>query len=198
MTAAEATASPALRARHPRSSGWWGMLIFASAEATLVGSIVGSYFYLRITTSVWPPPGTPKPALFWPLVLSAVLAATLLPFWGALGRARRGERRRALELLVLATLAQTGYLAFQIHLFDDNLARFAPQQSAYASVYYVLLGAAHAHVVVGLLFDLWLLARLSMRITPYRLAAFEAISLYWLVVVAITLVVVATELSPRA
>lgn len=181
----------------PRPTGWWGMMVFVASEVTLVGSIVGSYLYLRVTTSRWPPPGTPEPALVAPLVLAGVLGVSLLPLAGALGSARRGERLRALAFLALATLVQAAYLGVQIDLFVGNLAQFAPQQSAYASVYYVLLGADHFHVVVGLLLDAWLLARLAVRLTPYRLVALEAVVLYWAVVVGITFVVVATQLSPR-
>jgi heme/copper-type cytochrome/quinol oxidase subunit 3 len=180
----------------PRAIGWWGMAIFAATEATLVGFIVGSYYYLRVTTAVWPPAGTPKPALLAPLVLTAVLAAALLPLYAARQSARRGARVRAFWLTALATCIQAGYLAFQIHLFTDNLGQFGPGQSAYASIYYVLLGADHAHVAVGLLFDLWLLLRLAVRLTRYRLVALEAATLYWTVVVGITVVVTLTQLSP--
>jgi heme/copper-type cytochrome/quinol oxidase subunit 3 len=185
---------PAPRAR---PNGWWGMAIFLASEVTLIGSIIGSYFYLCFNTSQWPPAGTPEPTLRAPLLLTLALAASLLPFRAALAAARRGARQAALALLAAATCIQAAYLGVQIHLFADELARFTPQQSAYASVYYVLLGAAHAHVVVGLLLDLWLLVRLSRRLTPYRLVALDAVALYWAVVVALTVAVVITELSPR-
>jgi heme/copper-type cytochrome/quinol oxidase subunit 3 len=173
------------------------MAIFAASETALIGSVVGSYFYLRFNTSHWPPPDTPKPTLLAPIVLTTVLATAIVPFRAALASARRGERGRALTLVGLATCIQAAYLGVQIHLFTGDLARFTPQQSAYASVYYVLLGAAHVHVAIGLLFDLWLLVRLSARLTPYRLIALDAVCFYWTVVVAITVVVLITELSPR-
>jgi heme/copper-type cytochrome/quinol oxidase subunit 3 len=191
-------ANPApLPGTRARSNGWWGMAIFLVSELTLIGSIIGSYFYLCFNTSQWPPAGTPEPTLRGPLVLTLALAASLLPFRAALAAARRGARGAALALLAGATCIQSAYLGIQIHLFADDLARFTPQQSAYASVYYVLLGAAHAHVVVGLFFDLWLLMRLSTRLTPYRLVALDAVALYWAVVVALTVAMVITELSPR-
>lgn len=197
MSAADLTgtgAGPAVRARE---NGWWGMAIFLISEGTLVGSVIGSYFYLCFNTRQWPPAGTPEPTLLAPLVLTAVLAASLLPLRGALSSARQGARGRALALLALATCIQAGYLGVQIHLFTNELRRFTPQQSAYASIYYVLLGTSHAHVVVGLLFDLWLLARLSSRLTRYRLVALDAAALYWTVVVVLTVAVVGTELWPR-
>ena len=41
----------------------------------------------------------------------------------------------------------------QIHLYVDDLGDFKPQQHAYGSIYYVLVGADHVHVAIGLLID---------------------------------------------
>ena len=30
-----------------RPNGWWGMVVFVATEATLFGTLVGTYFYLR-------------------------------------------------------------------------------------------------------------------------------------------------------
>jgi cytochrome c oxidase subunit 3 len=173
------------------------MALFAAAEATLVGVLIGSYFYLRFESASWPPPGIPEPQLVEPLVLMSVLAAALAPFAGALAAARAGHRGRALTLVGAASALQATCLALQLHLFLADLARFTPQENAYASIYYVLLGADHAHIALGLLFDLWLLLRLSTRLTPYRLAALQAVALYWVVVVGMTVAVTITTVSAR-
>ena len=34
-------------ARLARPNGWWGMAIFVATEATLFGTLIGTYFYLR-------------------------------------------------------------------------------------------------------------------------------------------------------
>lgn len=194
MTTAAEPSTPYLRTR---PNGWWGMAIFAAAEATLVGAIVGSYFYLAANSRSWPPLGTPLPRITAPVLLAAVLLAALIPVRAALVLARLGRRGATVSALALATSLQAGYLAFQLHLFESDLAKFTPQSSAYASIYYVLVGAALAHVAVGVLIDLWLLVRLAPRLTPYRLGALEAATLYWYVVAAIALVVLVTEVSPR-
>jgi heme/copper-type cytochrome/quinol oxidase subunit 3 len=49
---------------------------------------------------------------------------------------------------------------------------------------------------VGILLDLWLLARLSRRLTPYRRTAVSAIAFYWYYVAAVGLLVTATIVSP--
>ena len=51
-----------------------------------------------------------------------------------------GPRRRALLALLVALVVQAGYLAMQIHLYIDDLARFSPQQHAYGSIYFTMLG----------------------------------------------------------
>ena len=49
---------------------------------------------------------------------------------------------------------------------------------------------------LGLLFDVWILGKLVRGLTPYRLNALNAIVLYWLAVVVITVAVTLTILSP--
>ncbi len=84
----------------------------------------------------------------------------------------------------------------EVSLYRDDLHRFAPQAHAYASIYYVLLGAAHAHVAIGLLLSGWLLAKLARGLTRYRLNALQAIAFYWAAVDVLTVVVTLTVLSP--
>src|ERR671936_3065450 len=65
--------------RRARPNGWWGMAVFVATEATLFGTIFGSYFYLRFQALHWPPPGIDDPKLTLPLVLTGVLVATSAP-----------------------------------------------------------------------------------------------------------------------
>jgi cytochrome c oxidase subunit 3 len=194
------TAAPPVRAeavRTARPNGWWGMAIFLAGEATLFGALIGSYFYLRFNAQHWPPPGVPKPEILAPLVLTAVLLAASPVMAFASLAARAGRRSAAWWAILLALVVQSGYLAYEIHLYAGDLDKFQPQGSAYASVYYVLLGADHAHVALGLLFNVWLLIRLATRLTTYRVVAVQAIAFYWHVVNALTVVCVLTQLSPH-
>ena len=59
-------------------------------------------------------------------------------------------------------------------------------------------GADHAHVFIGILFDVWLLAKLARGLTRYRANATQAIAFYWHAVNVLTIVVVGTLLSARA
>jgi cytochrome c oxidase subunit III len=184
------------RARRGLSTAWWGMAMFVASEATLFGLMIGSYFYLRVKNTHWPPPGTPEPRLAVPLILLGVLVAASVPLQLAYRAARASLLRSARAFLLCALVVQAGYFAMQVHEYRDELARFTPQDHAYGSVYFTLLGADHVHVAIGLLFDLWLLAKLARGLTRYRVNAFQAIAFYWYAVNAITIAVTLTTLSP--
>ena len=178
-----------------RPVGWWGMALFVAGEATLFGVMIASYFYLRFRNVHWPPPGVPAPRVVVPLVLLAVLLTTSVPIQLAVRAGRRGRLTAVRLLLALALLVQAGYFAAAVHEYLGDLSRFAPSEHAYGSIYFLLLGADHAHVALGLLLDVWLLAKLARGLTAYRLNALGAIGLYWHAVNAITLGVTLTILS---
>lgn len=185
----------AVRRREP-SLGWWGMALFVAAEATLFGVLVATYFYLRFKNLDWPPAGIPEPKLAVPLVLLGVLLLTSVPMQLALRSANARRLGSARLLLGLALIAQSGYFAMQVHEYAGDLGRFNPADHAYASIYYTLLGADHAHVALGVLLDLWLLGKLARGLTRYRLNALSAITFYWHAVNALTIAVTLTILSP--
>lgn len=183
------------RPRTASPNGWWGMAAFVATEATLFGVLFGTYAYLRFQTVHWPPDGIAAPKVALPVVLTLVLAATSVPMALAYGAARRGSARRAAGLIVAALVVQSAYFGVQVHQFASDLDRFTPQRDAYASIYYTLLGADHAHVAVGLLLNVWLLLRLATGLTRYRLVAVRTIAFYWHAVNVLTLLVTACVLS---
>jgi heme/copper-type cytochrome/quinol oxidase subunit 3 len=174
------------------------MAIFVATEATLFGTIFGSYFYLRFRTPRWPPPGVPEPTLTLPLVLAGVLVATSVPMQLAFRSARLGRLGLVRAALLVALVVQAGYLAMQIHLFLDDLHKFSPRQTAYGSIYFTMLGAHHTHVLVGILLNVWLLLRLAPGLTNYRLVALQSTTFYWHFVNVLALLVVGAQLSARA
>jgi heme/copper-type cytochrome/quinol oxidase subunit 3 len=174
------------------------MALFVATEATLFGTIFGTYFYLRFQDPAWPPHGVPEPEVAVPLVLALVLAATSVPVQGALRAARAGRVARARWLLVVAIVVQAGFFAMQTSQIENDLAKFTPQGSAYGSISFTMLGAHQAHVVVGLLLELWLLAKLARGLNRYRLVALQSTAFYWHFVNVLALLVVGVQLSARA
>lgn len=192
-----AAVSLAVSQRLGRPAAWWGMMIFVASEATLFGAFVGTYFYLRFKSPAWPPDGIPEPRVVVPVILVACLVATSVPMQLASQAAQAG-RLVATRLLILAALVvQCGYLAYEVHDFRDQLHAFDITRDAYSSIYYALLGADHAHVFVGVLFNFWLLWKLARGLTTYRVNAVQAVAWYWHAVNVITVVVLLTLLSAR-
>lgn len=191
----------AVRAREAQAAkpnGWWGMAVFVATEATLFGTLLGSYFYLRFHSPRWPPAGIAEPHLTLPLVLTGVLVLTSVPVQLSLRAARAGRLGAARLSLLVAALVQSGYLAMQIHLFAHDVMLVPPDRSAYGSIYFTMLGAHHAHVFVGVLLEAWLLLRLLGGLTRYRLVGLQTTVFYWHFVNLLALAVVGAQLSPRA
>jgi heme/copper-type cytochrome/quinol oxidase subunit 3 len=190
-------ASYVARRRRAMPSGWWGAILLVATEASFFGTLITSYFYLRVKGTQWPPPGVPSPDMTAPLILAGVLVATSLPMLAAVRYARAGRTRAAWLALLAAVVIQAGYLALQIHFFASDLDKFKPDATAYGSIYYTLLAAHHLHVLVGILLVLWLLARLLSGLTNYRLIAVRVVAVYWYFVNALALLVLLTQISPR-
>lgn len=192
-----AAAGRVSRQRAAQPNGWWGVALFLCAEVTLFGTLIGSYFYLDFGAHRWPPAGIKAPSVVLPLVATGVLVATSVPMWLAARSAREGHRWRVQWLIAAALVVQLCYLAAQVLLFRHDYNDFKPQASAYGSIYFTLLAAHHAHVLVGILLNAGVLAFVSLRgLTNYWLIGVRGVALYWYVVNAIAVVVVFTQLSP--
>jgi cytochrome c oxidase subunit III len=175
-----------------RPSAWWGMLILVASEGMLFGAFVGTYFYLRFKNPAWPPDGLPEPEVVVPLIMTGVLLSTSIPMQLASNAARAGRLAATRAWILLALVVQAGYFAYQVHDFSDQLRVFDISRDAYSSIYYTLLGADHAHVALGLLFNLWLLWKLATGLTRYRARATRAVAVYWHAVNLLTLIVILT------
>jgi heme/copper-type cytochrome/quinol oxidase subunit 3 len=184
-----------VRRRRGPSVAIWGMAMVIASEATLFGTFIGSYYYLRFSTPHWPPHGTPEPRVVVPLILVGILATTSLPMQLAAAAARGGRLWATRFLLAWALVVQCGYLVYEIHDYANQLRVSTPQDNAYSSIYYVLLGADHAHVAIGILLVVWLLWKLARGLTLYRLNATRVVAFYWYAVNVLTLIVLGVLLS---
>jgi cytochrome c oxidase subunit 3 len=183
----------ARRAAFP--NGLWGIYLLIATEGALFGVLIATYFYLRVTSAEWPLGGISPPAVVVPLVLAGILAATSVPMLAASLAAQAGRAGLAWAAILVALVVQSGYFAYEMHSFQSDLSHFTPQDNAYGSIYFTLLGADHAHVFLGMLMNVWLLARLLGGLTPYRIVGVRAVSWYWHFANVMTLLVVGTILS---
>jgi heme/copper-type cytochrome/quinol oxidase subunit 3 len=190
------SASYAARRRLSFPLGWWGVMLLVATETAFFGTLIASYFYLRLKATQWPPAGIDPPDVTAPLILTGVLIASCVPMFLATRAARSAHPRRAWLLLLAALALQATYLGVQIHLFASDLDKFQPDDNAYGSIYFTLLGAHHLHVLVGILMVVWLLARLAWGLTNYRVVAVWVVAIYWYFVSVAAVAVVLTQISP--
>ena len=184
------------RRRRAFPNGWWGMALLIATEATLFGTMIATYFYLRFQVVSWPPAGIEPPKVALPLALTGALLLTSAPMFLAVRAARAGRPHAAVAWIVPALLVQGGYLAVQIVLYLDDLSKFGPQDTSYGSIYFTLLMTHHIHVFIGILLNLWIGYRLLGGLTAYRLTGVRGIALYWHFVNLAAVAVVLTQLSP--
>jgi cytochrome c oxidase subunit 3 len=183
--------------RQALPSGVWGMALFLCAETTLFAGLITSYFYLNYRATAWPPHGTPLPKVFDPSLLTGVLVASTVPVALASWAARGGNLRATIQLIAAASFVQCGYLAYQLHQYVGEVHALKPSTGAYASALAALVGFHHAHVLLGVLFNLVLLFWLVVGgLSDYRVNGIRAVALYWYVVNAIAVAVLLTEISP--
>jgi cytochrome c oxidase subunit 3 len=186
-----------LPVRAARPKGWWGAVVFVATEATLFGTLVGTYLYLRFQNAHWPPPNVPKPPVLTPTLLTAALLLTSVPMHIASRAAGAGDRKTAWRATSAAFTVQLVYIVWQLHDYVHTVHVYDPQQSAWASVFVTLLGADHLHVLVGVVLSAWFVLRISTRLTRYRIVGLQGTAFYWHAVNVITLVVLVVQLSTR-
>jgi heme/copper-type cytochrome/quinol oxidase subunit 3 len=174
------------------------MLMVIASEGMLLGSFVATYFYLRFKAPVWPPHGDHAPPIATTLILTACLVATSAPMAIASWSAAAGALARTRLSLIVALIVQCGYIAYELNDFTDELHRSDITHDQYTSIFYTLLGADHAHVLFGVLLNLWLLGKLVTGLTRYRVRAVQAVAWYWYFVNVLTIVIVGTLLSAHA
>lgn len=182
----------------PRSSAWWGMVLLLATETTLFALLLAAYFYLRFrSTQGWPPDGISDPAILKPLLATLILVVAIVPFAGAAAAAARLRPAAARLWLLAGAVLGVGFLVFQYVLVDESLDRFRPEDDAYGSIVYTLIGLHFVHVAIGVLLALWALVRAS-RFDRTALVTVRVIALYWYFLAAVAMLVFLTlYLSPR-
>jgi heme/copper-type cytochrome/quinol oxidase subunit 3 len=186
----------AARLRTGKPNGWWGMLIFIATEATLFAVFIAAYFYLRFKAVEWPPPSAAQPQPLVPSILTAVLVSTSIPMQMASSAALAGRLRTTRIGLFVALFLGSGYLAMQLYRFVTQVRLYPPSEDAYDSILHTLSGGHHAHVLVALLLNVWLLLRLDRGLTNYRAIGVQSVTLYWHFVNALAVAVLLTVQSP--
>ena len=110
---------------------FWGMAMLVAGEATLFGTFIGSYYYLRFESVHWPPPGTPEPRVAVPLIMVGILVSSSIPMQLAARAVRRSRlwttRLLLVSMLLLAIGVSTDFFVISSLIVSD--ARVPPTLS---------------------------------------------------------------------
>jgi cytochrome c oxidase subunit I+III len=162
----------------PASVGWWGMFITMLADLTAFVSLVFGYFFYWTARPDFVPSPVAGPGVWWPSVgLLLVGGAWLLTLLG-----RRWNRLDSaplfhVTLIVSALLACGGAAALVAGPWVTGLD---PAASAYAAVVWMLVIWTAVHVGVGVVMQLYCVARRAAgRMTGRYAQDIANVTLYW-------------------
>ncbi len=185
----------------PRAFGWWGMVWLIATEATLFALLLASYFYLRFRYGPpWPPEGIEDPKLALPLVMTAILWSSSVPVHLAEQGIKAGSQRRLRRGLAAGFVLGATFLVLTLAVeWPETLREFGPTTNAYGSLFFTITGFHAAHVLVGLLFNLWTQARARQgAFDEHRHLTVQNFAMYWHFVDTVWAFVLLTiYLSPR-
>jgi cytochrome c oxidase subunit I+III len=160
----------------PSSVGWWAMFITMVGDGTAFASLIfGYFFYWTIHPDFTD--RVPGPGVFWPMTALALFLAA----WGLTVLARRlnGQGRTGARLALLAG-AITTTAASLAGLAGPYFHTMDPTADVYPATVWVVILWAVAHGVVGVIMQLYCLARsLAGRMTAEYDQDICNVTLYW-------------------
>ena len=172
------------------SVGWWGVCITMLADMTAFVCLVFGYFFFWTLHDDFPPDPSTGPGLFWPLAGSALALAS----WLLTIAARRYNRRDSAGLFYSAMIAAVvlALSAAAALVAGPWTTGLDPTLHVYPAVVWVLVAWTAAHLVIGVIMQLYCIARrLAGRMTGRHDIDQRNITLYWHFCVLTVLITVA-------
>jgi cytochrome c oxidase subunit 3 len=128
-----------------------GLPIFIVSEAMIFLSLFVSYWVLRLSVDVWPPPGSPHIGVALPLFMTIVLVSSSVTYH--LGELRlEADDKKGFANWVLISIA-LGALFLGCTIFEYNhliQEGFTFGTNAKSSAFYSITGFHASHVLIGL------------------------------------------------
>ncbi len=154
------------------------MVLLIVNEAVIFAALLASYFFLRFNSVLWPPQGVERPELTFSSVNTVILALSSIAMqWGVTG-VRRGSLGRLRLGLAIAFVLGAIFLGIQVYGFTQ--LPFTPQDNAYGSLFWLINGLLAAHLLIGLLMNLFVQVRAAQgHFGPERRQAVDNVAMYW-------------------
>lgn len=160
------------------------ILVFIVSETALFGGLFGSYLYAMLPAEVWPPVNTPFgiPPLKAALVLSVFLLSSSATIHTAESRLEKGNMSGFTGWLLLTMILGILFITGQINEWTKLIIDkdFTINTNAYGRFFFLITGFHGAHVVVGLIIQLFvLLMALRKNLTQERHTITKVCGYYW-------------------
>lgn len=169
-----------------RGTLWWAMVLLLAIEGTVFGTLIASYFYLRMGQPAWPPPGVEPPKLLLPTVNTLILVASSVPVYLADSGIAKGNQRRLVLGMAVAAVMGIAFLILKVVEYSD--VPYAWDSHAYGSIVWLMIGFHSTHVFSVVLKTI-VVAVLGARgyFNAERNLGVQINGLYWHFVVAVWL-----------
>ena len=167
-----------------RAPVWWGIVLLLTIEATVFGTIIASYYYLRMGEPQWPPAGVPDPELLLTTLNTGVLLASSIPMYLADRAVTRGDLRTLRWGLAVAVALAITFLVLKVVEYSG--VSYAWDDHAYGSIVWLTIGFHSTHVITLVLKTIVMLV-LAWRgyFSRQRTLGVQVNGLYWHFVVAV-------------
>jgi heme/copper-type cytochrome/quinol oxidase subunit 3 len=154
------------------------MVVLISTEAMVFVALLSAYFFVRAGAPAWPPPGIPEPELHRTILFTFVLLGSSIPILWMEHAIHRGDMRQVAISLAIAFVMGA---AFLVNTGYDFLhMEYGIHDTAYGSLFWVIIGLHALHVLVGLLMSLTVQVKVwTGRVTPEHHVTPEVFALYW-------------------
>jgi cytochrome c oxidase subunit III len=181
----------------PRAPLWWGMVMLLVIESMVFGTLIASYFYLRMGAPEWPPPGISPPDLALPAFNTLVLLASSGCMYYGDSSIKKGNNSGLIWGVAAAVALALVFLILKVVEYAAVPYRW--DEHAYASIVWSIVGFHSAHVAsVALKGAVVFILAYRRYFTAERHLGVQVNGLYWHFVVLVWLPLFAVlYLAPR-
>lgn len=127
-----------------RGSLWWGMVLLLTIESMVFGTLIASYFYLKMGTPEWPPAGVDPPKLLLPTINTGILILSSIPMFLADRGITEGKQGRLVWGAGIASAMAAVFLVLKVIEYSDVPYRW--DDHAYGSIVWLIVGFHSGHV----------------------------------------------------
>jgi len=155
-----------------------GLPIFIVSETMIFLALFVSYWMLRLSADVWPPPGSPHIGTGIPIIMTIILVSSSFTYHNAESKLEAGDNAGFRTWTIITLALGTIFLGFTLfeynHLIHEG---FTFGTNAKSTVFYSITGFHASHVFIGLcIFLTVLIPAMSDKISH---SFVKGAGLYW-------------------